>query len=309
MASALTPLASSKPRERSARERRRRTGMSGGVFTLPAVILVLLIFFVPLGMSVYMSFNDWPLLGAPHLNGVANYQQTFSDTQFFKSLWFTLVYTVVVTALGFLISLALALLVHLPRRGAGIFRTAYFVPVVTGLAATSFLWSWMYNGQVGVFSGILRAIGLADGPVQFLDSPTRAFWSVVVMMLWKTVGFTMLVLLIGMQSIPDELFEAARIDGAGSFKILRSITLPLMIRPITLTLVLSVTGSLLAFEQFFITTRGGPANSTLTVVNWLYSQAFVIFKLGYASALAMILLIVIVAINMVQVFFLRKDVS
>ena len=149
--------------------------------------------------------------------------------------------------------------------------------------------------------------GIVKEPVQFLAEPLGALATLAVMVVWKTVGFTMVLLLVGMQAFPEVLYEAARIDGASWWQGMRFITIPLLRRTFALALTISVIGSFLAFDQFYIMTHGGPQNSTITVVYWIYRAAFTYFKLGYAAAMSMILLVILVAISLVQLYLLRDE--
>jgi len=158
----------------------------------------------------------------------------------------------------------------------------------------------------GLFSPLAERLGLTDGRINLLADFDTAFWSIIVMVVWKVAGFTMVVLMTGLQSIPSDLQEAAKIDGANAFVRFRRITLPLMRRTIALALVLSVAGSVLAFDQFYIILRGGPRNQTLTAVYWIFNQSFVSFKLGYGAALSVVLLAILVALSLVQLWLLRK---
>jgi multiple sugar transport system permease protein len=275
------------------------------LFVLPSVVFVGLFFIIPLLMTAWMSLTDWPLLGSPHFIGLGNYRTLTSDSTFWQSLGFTAKYTVVITPAIFLVAFGLALLVRQKVPGVGLFRTAYFLPVVIGLGTASLLWVWMFNDQVGVFDGILQGLGLVKDPVEFLADPIGALIAIVVMITWKTAGFTMLLLVVGMQAIPDEFYEAATVDGAGRWARLRYITLPLLRRTFALALVISVIGSFLAFDQFYIMTHGGPQNQTITAVYWIYNNAFTYFKMGYGAALSIVLLIILIAISVVQLYLLR----
>jgi multiple sugar transport system permease protein len=181
------------------------------------------------------------------------------------------------------------------------------LPVVIGLNTASLIWVWLYNDQVGVFDGLLQGLRLIHMPIIWLESPNGALLGVLVMIVWKTSGLTMLLLLGGMQAIPEELYESARVDGGGRLAQLRYITLPLLRRTFALALTLSVIGSFLAFDQFFIMTHGGPQQSTLTTVFWIYSNAFTYFKLGYGSAMSVVLLLILVAVSALQLYLLRDD--
>ncbi len=292
-------------RTTSAQARRRQR--AGLFFVLPSVAFVGLFFIVPLIITAFMSLHNWPLLGDRHFIGLGNYRTLISDTMFWNSLIFTVKYTVVITPIIVVVAFGLALLVRQHIPGVAIFRTAYFLPVVIGLSTASIIWIFMFNDQTGVFDGILQGLGLIKAPIEWLSDPTGALLSIIVMVVWKTVGSTMLFFVIGLQAIPDDLYEAAKIDGAGRWALTRYITLPLLRRIFALALVLSVIGSFLAFDQFYIMTQGGPQNSTITVVYWIYNTSFTYFKLGYGAALSLVLLVILVAISVVQLYLLRDD--
>lgn len=292
----------------SRRSRRsRRRALSGFLFVLPAVCFTAVFFVVPLGMTIWMSLNDWPLLTKPHFAGIGNYLKLLQDRTFWSSLLFTVKYTVAVTPPLFLTAFGLALLVQRRAPLVGLFRTAYFLPVVIGMAVASLLWVWLLNDQVGVISDVLMRLHLTREPLVWLDTTNTALAGIVVMVLWKAAGFTMVLLLVGMQAIPEDLNEAARIDGASWWQRMRHITLPLLRRTFALALVISVIGSFLAFEQFFILSHGGPQNSTISVVYWIYRTAFISFRLGYAAAASVVLLLVLVLLSVLQLWLLRDE--
>lgn len=280
---------------------------AGYLFILPCLVVTTVFFIVPLLMTLWMSFNQWPLLGKPSFAGLQNYTDLLHDESFWGSVAFTVKYTLVVTPAIFLFAFALALLVNRSVRFVGFFRTAYFLPVVIGMTTASLLWTWLFNDQVGIFSAILMDLGWVDEPVQWLGETSSALASVVVMVLWKASGFTMVILLVGMQAIPQDLYEAARLDGAGWWSQIRHITIPMMRRTFALALTMSLIGSFLAFEQFFVMTRGGPFNSTITVVHWIYRASFTYFKLGYGAAMSVVLLLILLALSGLQMYLLRDD--
>jgi multiple sugar transport system permease protein len=253
-----------------------------------------------------MSFYNWPLLGRAKFIGLANYAELLGDAQLWHSLGFTLLYTLLVTIAIFLVAFPLALLVDRPLRIAGFFRTIYFMPVVIGFGAASTLWMWLLNPDNGVFAQVLRAVGLVDSAPRPLESFWPALAVIILMVVWKTSGFTMIILLTGLQSISTDVIEAAKIDGASVLSRFRRITLPLMRNSVVLALVLNVTSSMLAFDQFFIITQGGPSNSTISAVFSIYLASFSSYRLGYGSAISLSLLIVLVAISTVQFVFLRQ---
>ncbi|MBP2325970.1 multiple sugar transport system permease protein [Kibdelosporangium banguiense] len=284
----------------------RRDAGVGWVLSLPAAVVVGVFFLVPLGLAVWMSLNEWPLLGDPTFAGADNYAAIAEDELFADAIWFTVKYTIITTVVLFAVAFGLALLVQHSRPGVGLMRTAYFLPAAVGLAAASLLWFALYSNDVGPLSDVLMWLGIVDKPVQWLGTPDSALWSTVLMVTWRFAGFQMLILMTGLQSIPVDVYEAARMDGAGWWRTMRSITLPLMRPTIALLLVLSITGSLLAFEQFYLLTGGGPDNSTVTVVMVLYRQAFRLLDLGVAAAMSVVVLIALIAGNVLQLSIVRK---
>jgi multiple sugar transport system permease protein len=278
----------------------------GLLYVAPAVALVIVFFIVPLGMTAWMSLHNWPLMGAHSYIGLDNYWAIMRDNRFWNALRFTGFYTVVVTVAIFAVAFPLALFIERPRPLTGFYRTFFFMPVVVGFASASLLWSWLLNVDSGLFSPAAFELGLTEKKVNLLATFQPAFWSIIAMVVWKVAGFTMIILMTGLQSIPPELQEAATIDGAGPLARFRAITLPLMRRTIALALILSVAGSVLAFDQFYIILRGGPRNQTLTAVYWIFNQSFVSFKLGYGAALSTVLLVILVALSLIQLRLLRK---
>jgi multiple sugar transport system permease protein len=281
-------------------------GWLGLAFIAPSMVFIIGLFVIPLMMTVWMSFYHWPLIGRRKFIGLDNYRELLGDTQLWNSLGFTLLYTVLVTAAILIVAFSLALLVDRPLRSASFFRTVYFMPVVIGFGAASTLWMWLLNPDSGVFSRLLLGLGLVNSVPRPLESFWPALAVIILMVVWKTAGFTMVILLTGLQSIPHEVIEAAKIDGASVFSRFHRITLPLMRNSLLLALILNVTSSMLAFDQFFIITQGGPANSTISAVFTIYLASFSSYRLGYGSALSFALLVVLVAISSIQLSFMRQ---
>ncbi len=294
-------------RQRRGRSNVTRRPLTGMLFVAPTALIVAALFLVPLAILVYMSFTDWPLLGSPTPNGFKNYSDIVHDHLFLGAIRFTLFYTLVTTVVTFGVSFVLVAVSNSPRRGSLFYRTAFFLPYVVGTAAASLMWFVDYSDQVGVFNRILQGVGLTHGPAGFLGTPTKATFAVILMVVWKFIGFQVVVLLVGLQSIPGELYEAARVDGADTLDRLRFITVPFLRPTLALLFILSVTGSLLAFDQFIVLTAGGPDNSTITLVYAIYKTAFTSFDLGSAAALSVVLLLALVVINVVQLRFLRRE--
>lgn len=302
------------PRERTAatppvrqRSLRRARTWKGALYAAPAAVFVTLFFIWPLLLVARMSASDWPLLtGNQGFNLPDNYTGMADDRLFWPAVGFTIKYTILVVAVLMVLAMGMALLVQERRRGVAFFRTAYFLPVTLGFASAALLFWGFYSPAIGPIDPILQGLGLIDGNIRWIGTPNMALFSTIMLVVWKFAGFFMLILLVGLQAIPTEVYEAARMDGANRRQTFFRITLPLLRPSIALCLILSVTGSLLAFDQFFILTKGGPDNSTVTVVMLIYREAFQRFDLGTAAALSLTVLIVLLAINIIQFRFLRR---
>ncbi|GAA3641102.1 sugar ABC transporter permease [Kineosporia mesophila] len=309
MVTTLSPT----PRTATARRRptpwltqRRRRQLAGLALVSPALLVVGIFFLIPLVMTFWMSLHDWPLLGEHRWVGLDNYTRALHDRNWLDSVMFTLKYTVFITPLLFVSGLALAVLVNRPGRPARVFQTVFFLPVVIGFAAAAYLWLYLAQPGIGPLSDLSVHAGLGTRESNWFSTSAGALVVVVLMVVWKVTGMQMILLLSGLQAIPAEITEAARIDGAGPWKSFVHIVLPLLRPTLALVLVFSVAGSLLAFDQFFIMTAGGPSNSTITAVYQIYRTSFINFDLGYGAALSAQLMIVLGAVSAVQMLLLRK---
>lgn len=295
---------------RPRRSLQTRLAWTGFLATTPALALTTVLFVVPLVLMIWMSFHRWPLLGDPRFIGIDNYVRAFSqDTTFLRSVGFTLLYTVIITPVLFVLGLALALFIRRTSRGTAIFRTFFFTPYVIGFAAASFLWLWFTDPQAGPIAAVTTALGWNIDQTAWTTQMWPGLINVCIMVTWKVVGFQMILLLGGLNGVPEEVIEAAHIDGAGWWRRMFSIVLPLMRPTVILVLVFSVAGSLLAFEQFFLITKGRPDNETVTAVYWIYNVSFTKFELGYGAALSVIMLILLVVVSAVQVRLLRGSAN
>src|SRR6266545_35325 len=233
----------------------RSRSLKGIGYTTPTAVIVVVLFLAPLVLVFWMALNRWPLLGSPTLNAPDNYTQIPDNPLFVQAIRFTLKYTVIITIVLLLIALGLALLVQERRRGVGFLRTIYLLPSGVGFAAAALLFYGLYSSEIGPLDGILRSLHIIDKPFSFTGTPNAALFSTIALVIWRFAGFQMLILLVGLQTI-------------------RRVTLPLLRPTLALLLVVSVSGSLLAFDQFFILTQGQPDNSTLTMVMVIYREAF-----------------------------------
>lgn len=263
----------------------------GYVFMLPAITLVALFFVFPLGWNIVLSVSKWDIMkNQGQFIGLDNYRAIFGDPVFRKAIVNTSFYTLVVVPLLILLGMIMALLIARQIRGIGLFRAMYFIPWVIPWVAAGLIWRFMYNDIYGVFNYLLRTGGLIREAVQFFNNRWVAILSVTAMVLWKASGFTMVILLGGLKSISEQIYEAAAIDGASAAQRFWYITLPLMRPAIATAAILTVTGSYLAFDHFFVMTGGAPASTTETILTWAYKVTFKQFHLGRGAAMSMVLL-------------------
>jgi multiple sugar transport system permease protein len=286
---------------------RRRTARTGWLLTAPASLLIGAFVLFPLAFAIYISLTNWPLIGPYHYIGLENYRELASDPEFKHALTFTVTYTAIVTGPIFLLGYALALLLRANRFGARAFRTVFFLPFVVGLTTESYLFSIELQPNTGgvdfLLSKLLSKLHLASDSQAWTVTHGRTLLMISVIVVWFAAGLTMLILTGGMQGIPRELYEAAEVDGASWWARERRITLPLLRRSIALSLIISVIGSFLAFNQFFILAQN---NASLeTAVEWIYQTAFTQYHLAYGTSMALILVVVIGLVSLVQFFALR----
>jgi multiple sugar transport system permease protein len=283
-----------------------RRALVGFVYTIPTIAFVGALFITPLLLVARMSVSNWPLLGTPgNLNFPKNYVSIWNNRLFWPAVTFTIEYTVLVTILLIGLGLGLAILLQAQTRWANTLRTVFLLPVSLGLAAASLLAFGFFSREIGPIAPILHALGLGSGGIDIQSSPLSALVSTTLLIVWKFAGFYMLILLVGLQGIPEDVYEAVHVDGASTWQTFRYVTLPLLRPSLGLALILCVTGSLLAFDQFFILTKGGPQNTTVTIVQVIYREAFQRQNLGTAAALSVGLLVVLVLINLIQLRLLR----
>jgi multiple sugar transport system permease protein len=280
----------------------------GVAYAAPTVVFVAVFFITPLLLVARMSLSSWPLLtGNGGLNFPKNYLSIWENALFGPAVVFTIEYTLIVTVLLIGLGLGLALLVQERGRWVDMLRTVILLPVSLGLAAASLLFWGFYSPSIGPINPILEQLGLIHDPISFLGTSLSALLSTSFLIVWKYSGLYMLIFLVGLQAIPDDLFEAAALDGASRIQVFRHITLPLLRPSLALALILCVTGSLLAFDQFYILTKGGPDNSTVTVVQLIYREAFQKQNLGTSAAISIMVLVALLVLNAVQFRYLRSS--
>jgi len=312
MADAITARQAPATRaDHAAPARYRRSGLErakariGLLLVMPAFLFVAVFVLIPVGFAVYLSFTNYPLIGPDHWVGLQNWGSVGQDATFVQSVLFTLEYTAIVTPAIFLVGYGLAVLVRRRRRGSALLRTLFFLPYVVGLVTESFLLLLELQPGSGGVNAVLRGLHVTNGQTAWLVHTNLALAAVCVLVVWFASGLTMVLLVAGMRGIPGELLEASALDGASWLDQELRIRIPLLRRTIALTLIISVVGSLLAFNQFYILTQGGPGTSTDTVVMWIYQVAFVQLHLGKATAMSLVLVVLVGFISFVQFFALR----
>jgi len=285
----------------------RRDTRTGLVLVTPALAFVIIFALFPLGFGVYISLTNWPLIGAYHFIGLANYQSLLHNSVFLQSIVFTLKYTGIVTIPIFVVGYALAVFVRANRPGTTVFRTLIFLPYIVGLVTESYMAVVELQPSSGSVNYVLSKAGLVSDTTAWLVHTGLAVTVICVLVVWFYSGFAMMLLMAGMQNIPQDIYESARVDGASWWAAERKLTFPLLRRWIALSLIISVVGSFLAFNQFFIMTDGGPGTSTVTVVMSIYDTAFPQMDVGLASAMSVVLVIVVGLITFVQFHYLQRD--
>ncbi len=277
--------------------------VSAYLFILPAFVILLVFAFFPVVFSAVTSFMKWNLPYQPSWIGLQNYQYLFQNPVGWKVFRGALINTLYFTAgsvpLNMIISLFIALFLNQKLRGVGLFRTAYFLPTITSTVAMSVVWMWLYHpANYGLFNTLLLRLGL---PVQrWLRDPVLAMPALIAMGIWHGMGYNVIIFLAGLQGIPAHLYEAAKIDGAGTWAQFRKITWPLLSPTTFYVLVIGVINAMQAFSQMHVMTQGGPLGRTTTIVYYLYQLAFENFTMGRASAVACVLFVLLLALTLIQ---------
>ena len=289
------------PRPRRAASLKRQEAVAGFIYISPWLLGFLAFTAFPFLASFYLSFTDYTVVSQPSFAGFSNYVEALSgDDLFWGSLRRTFTYAVVGVPLGILGSLACALLLNQGLKGTTLFRVLFFLPSLTPLVALALLWQWIFQPDFGVLNFLLAKVGI-DGP-GWLSSIEWALPSLIIMALWGTVGGgQMVIFLAGLQGVPQELYEAVEIDGGGPWFKFRHVTLPMISPTMFFNLILGIIGALRVFTVAYVSTEGGPAYATWFYILHLYTQAFKYFNMGYASALAWIFFIILIAFTYLQV--------
>lgn len=283
--------------------------VSAWIFLAPALLLISLFFFLPVAAALFLSFTDFDIYALGDLQklrfiGLDNYARLLNSPLFWTAMGNTLYFVVVGGPLSVALSLSAALLVNARlTRYPSIFRSAFFLPVVTTLVAVAVVWRYIYHPRYGLFNYVLSWLGIA--PIDWLGDPYWAMPALILMAIWKNFGFNMIIFIAGLQNIPPQLYEAARIDGAGAWAQFHHITLPMLGPTFLFVALMTMIGYCQVFAEPYVMTQGGPVNSTLSIVLLMYEEGFRWWNMGYASAAAFLLFALILSASLLQ-FKLRR---
>ncbi len=285
----------------------KRSDISSYSYLVPVFLILLTFQVFPIFYSFGLSLYNWDLIGDPEWVGLDNFWRLWDDPMFWKSIWNTLYYSILIVPLSIFCSLSVAMLLNNPIAGLGIYRTIYFLPVITSINAVAIVWNFIYHPDYGLLNKLLAIVGL---PAQtWLQDPFWAMPCIILMSVWKGLGYNVIIFLTGLQNIPKHLYEAARIDGASRWQQFRHITWPLLSPTTYFVFTMSIIGSFQVFSQvYMMTPRGGPLKSTSVIVYYLYQKAFEKFEFGYALAMAFVLFLIIFSATMFNKLYVEKKV-
>jgi len=278
--------------------------MSPALFLAPALLLIAVFFFIPVVASFLMSFTDFDIYSLADSSnarfvGLENYKNLLSDPLFWKAMRNTLYFVFVGVPLSLIVSLGTALLLNSKLiRFMSLFRLAYFLPVVTTLVAVAVVWRYIYHPSFGLVNYLLSFMGI--GAVDWLGNPKWAMLALILMAVWKNFGYNMIIFIAGLQNIPPELYESARIDGAGKWQELLHITLPMLLPTTIFVSIITIIGYFQLFAEPYVMTQGGPMNATLSIVLLMYQEGFRWWRMGYSAALAFVLFLILFIATLVQ---------
>jgi multiple sugar transport system permease protein len=281
--------------------------VAGYLFVAPAMVIFLVFTLLPVAIALYLSFTNYDVFTKMDWIGTANYEDVFQDEFFWRALSNTAVYTVASVPAAMAIGLGLALLLNQKLRGLGLYRTIYYIPVVTSMVAVAMIWLQLFDPLYGVLSNALEAIGIKG--IDWLGDPNLAMPSIIAVSVWKVIGWNMLIYLAGLQGVPDYLREAAAIDGANRWQTFWKITLPLLQPTTFFIFVTSVIGAFQVFDVVYVMTGGGPASATTTLVHQIYNAAFKALDMGYAAAMSFVLFGIILVVSLVSMRAARGEVA
>lgn len=273
------------------------------LFMGPGLILLALFTFWPIIYSVPLAFTNYSVIGETSFVGLENFKRALTDVNFIASIKNSLLYMIIVPFIQ-IISIFMAILVNRKMAGIKFFRAAFYIPVVTSMVAVSIIWGWLMSSN-GVLNYVLLSIGVINEKISWLSDQDTALWALMFITLWKGLGYYMMIYLAGLQAIPRDCIEAAKIDGASNFQVIRKITIPLLKPYVFFCTLISLMAAIRVFDEVFVLTSGGPGNKTLTSSLYIYQQGFEVFEFGYSSALGLIVSFIIMFFS-IFVFVFNK---
>lgn len=286
--------------------KRNKEALTGYLFVLPDLLGLIIFVIVPIIFAFYISFHDWDLVSDKVFVGFKNYKTMFADKDWWAALGRTFQFTLMYVPALFILALFFANLInHLKGRVQGFVRTAFLMPYAITSVISATLWMFLYDEKKGFINSILNMLGIADQ--QFLGSQSQAMISIIVVIVWINLGYNMILFLSAIKEIPGECIEAAKIDGAGGWCIFRNITFPLIKNTSLFIMITSVIASFQILDQIMVMTRGGPANATQVGMLYIYKESFDLLKMGYASALSVVMFLILLVFSVVQMRFMLKE--
>lgn len=283
-----------------------KQGRMGRLFVAPPVILFLLFTLLPMIMAIGLSFTKYDVINPPRLVGLANFRKMIKDEFFWIALKNTCVYTLMYVPAGLLLSLGAAMFLNADQKMVGLFRTLFYLPVLSSTVATATLWFWILNPQLGLLNGILELFGIS-GKAWLYDSKLAMF-SIVLMSLWAGFGGNMMIFLAGLKGIPPIYYEAAKIEGASKWQMFTKITMPSITKTTFLVSTMLIIGTFQVFDQAFVLTKGGPGNATITIVYYIYNNGFKNLDMGYASSISLVLFAIILVMTVINSKINKADI-
>ena len=277
----------------------RKRRLTALAFLLPNLIGFLLFTLIPVMTAFVLSFMEWDSANPAKFVGLKNFMALFRTRSFRVALWNTIYYTVGVVPLTIVVSLALAVLFSKPIRGIAFFRAAHYFPYLASIVAVAGVWQFLYNADAGPINMFLKSIGVANPP-RWTASTTWAMPAVIIMNVWRSCGYYMIMFVSGIQAIPSHLYEAAMLDGAGGLQRFRYVTLPMLSPTMFFVSIICIINSFKVFGAIYVMTQGGPGGATSVLVYEIYTQAFSNFKFGFASAEALVLFLLIFIVTLIQ---------
>ncbi len=275
------------------------------LFLLPAAVVLLVFFFIPFFQTIYLSFLDYSTdIYSPTLVGLKNYTNLLHSALFYKVMFNTFVYLFVAVPILAIVPLFLAILINQKLRGLTLYKILIYLPVIVSIVVAAIAFKWLY-AQAGILNYFLQVLGL--NAIGWLTDTRFALISVIIVTIWKGIGYYMMIYLASLMSVPKELYEACDIDGAGFFRKHLTVTIPHIMPTIALVTTISAISAMKVFAEIYVMTKGGPLNSSKTIVYYIYERAFENLDLGYASALAVVLLIIVMAFSLINILFFEKN--